>query len=264
MSISAVTADTGGPPGVTVTITAAANITSLALYRSANGVKTLTSVQPRTGATTAQATDYQLPWDTDVTYSATYSTGSGNITDTAAPINVSATGGWMIHPVFPLLSVPLTGVDIWTISVETASRAATASTLHNIVGSRYPVVVTSGPRQADTLTITLGAGTPEAEAAIWAVIDDLTPLLIRYPVSMGTSFDEGFYAVGDVTADRLGAAAGEPFRLFTLPITRVGTPAVTQQLAWDYPTLTASFADYGSLTAAFADYGSVVANRRKS
>lgn len=253
-------------PGIGITVTAGSTITAIQLFRTADGVKELTRVQPRTGTTSVYVEDYELPWDVDVVYSATY-TASGSHTDTADPVNVSSTSAWAIHPVFPsALSVqidqPYGSGSVAVLSVGAVSREV-PTTLHNIIGSRYPVPVWSGPRYAGTVTMSLFTRTSADEDAVWSLIDEPTPILFRFPDSYGTNFDDGFYAVGKVDCDRLGAAA-EQSRQFTLPLTRVAAPAITQQLAWDYPSLTAGFADYAALTAAFADYPSELKNVRTS
>lgn len=253
-------------PGVGVTVTAGATITAIQLFRTASGVTELTRVQPRPGHSTVYVEDYELPWDVPVTYKAVY-TASGSFTDTATPVTVSSTSAWAIHPVFPSsLSVQLdrpggTG-ETWVISIGTATRAANSST-HLVIGSAYPVVVTTGPRLAGTGTAVIGTASDAAEGALWALLDDQSPILLRVPDSFGANFANGFYSIGDVAADRIGVAS-LGLRQFTLPLTRVAAPAVTQQLAWDYPSLTAAFADYGALTAAFADYGSLTADRQVS
>lgn len=262
----AVAPTTTDVPGVGITVTAAATITAIQLFRTANGVTELTRVQPRTGATTAYVEDYELDWDVPVTYKATY-TASTSFTETADPITVTSTSVWAIHPVFPAsLSVqidqPAAVGDTWIISIGTATRAANATT-HLVIGSPYPVIVTTGPRLAGTGTAVIGTASDAAEEALWALLNDQSPILLRIPDSFGANFSNGFYSVGDVTLERLGVAS-LGMRQFTLPLTRVAAPAVTQQLAWDYATLTATFPDYASLTAAFADYGSLTADVRSS
>ncbi len=257
MTINAVPVTTG-PPGVLVTVTASAAITSIQLYRLVGAAATLTRGQPSAGSSTVAVADYDVPWGVPVTYRATYTAGS-SFTETTTTITVPATGGWMIHPIFPTLSVQITGTSTWVMSAASVTRVANA-TSHTVIGSRFPVVTTVGPRQAGALTMNLATGSPAAEAAMWALLDDQTPMLIRFPDSLGANFDAGYYSVGDVKADRVGTVA-EPTRLFSLPLTRVAPITVAPVLSWDYPTIRSTFADYPALTAQFADYASLTADK---
>lgn len=258
MTITAV-ALTGGPPAVLVTVTASAAITAIQLYRTANGATSLTRAQPGAGASTVSLGDFDLPWGAPVTYQAIYTAGGTQHTETASAITVPANGGWLIHPIFPTLSVPVTTGSCWVESVTADVRTANA-TSHQVIGSRFPVITTTGPRIASTLTLTLGANTAAVVAAVWNVVDDQTPLLIRFPDLPATGFDSGYYSVGDVTATRVGAAT-EQYRSFALPLTRVAPVAVAPRIGWDYPTLTSTYADYQHLTAAFASYPALTANQ---
>lgn len=266
MSIT-VTPVTGGPPMVQVTVTGGGpTMTAIVLKRTANGVTEKARWQPATGGTTATVQDVEIPWDTDVVYAATVTTSGGTSTYTAAPVTVSASDAWAIHPVYPQRSVIIdqqhpTGLGVTVAAMSEFVRASTATT-HRIIGSPFPVTTTIGSRAAATGTMTLTSASSSDAANLWTLVDDQTPILIRFPDSFGVDFENGFYAIGDVASARVGVAT-EQRRLFTLPLTRVQAPAVLlQSAAWDYPTIVGSFTDYADLTATFADYAALTANRR--
>lgn len=253
----------GGPPAVTVTVTAPAAMTGIVLKRTGGGATERTPIQPKTGSTSATVQDYLIPWDTDVVYTATITTAGGTTTDTAAAVNLSASDAWAIHPVFPQRSITIdrqhpTGgllVTGWT----SAARPAQA-TEHRIVGNPFPVFTTIGSRQSLRGTLTLLAERETDRNAVTLLIDDQTPILFRYPKSIGSGWEDGFYAVGDYAEEQQAPRGGGWWKI-SLALTRVQAPPVTTASGWDYPTITATFADYDDLTASFADYPSLTAGR---
>lgn len=255
----------GGVPGIEITVTGGgAVMTAVTLRRTANGVTALTPVQPATGGTTATVLDYLLPWDADVAYAATVTTSGGTTVYTAASVNVTSTDAWAIHPVFPQLSVSIDRT-VPTGGVFTGSWAGATRpprfTEHDVIDAPFPVVTTVGQRGGLRGNLTLWAENPEDRDAVVALITDQTPILFRYPDALGVPWEDGFYAVADYGEEQVGTSRGGWWKL-TLALIRTAPPASTVQVAWDYPTITATFADYAALTAAFADYPSLRANRR--
>lgn len=256
----------GGAPAVQVTIDGGATITAVTLKRTAGGATDLARIQPATGHPTASVQDYEIPWDADVTYTAAVTTGSGTTSYTSTAVRVSASAAWAIHPAYPQRSVtidqqhPTVSTGICVVAVNTVTRPA-VSTEHRIYGSAFPVVTTFGSRQSARGGIVLTTSTLSDSAALDQLLDDQTPILIRFPAAFGVGWEDGFYSIGDVTVDRPGLAA-DPRRTYTLPFTRVRPPAVTTQSGWDYPTITETFADYQSITDTFADYPALSENRR--
>lgn len=264
MSVTAVV-DTTATPGIDVTVASpdGSALTAITLTRNADGGSALTRAQPITGLPSITVTDYEAPWDTDVTYTATVTHGGTSETYTSAAVSLSATGPWLIHPTRPWLSVPIDQGDPQVAGIATIGTVLRASTAtqHPVLRSRYPVVTSFGPRLAPTFSLTVRTMTAQEQTALINIIDDQTPLLLRFPDSVPANIEDGFYSVGDVSEDRVLQYAGEPGRLFTLAVTRVTSPAGTQQSSWDYPTLTSTYADYGSLRAAFADYSALTADQ---
>lgn len=254
-----------GTPAFDVTIASpdGSALTAITLQRTALGVTANTRVQPITGLPSITITDYEAPWDTDVVYSANVTHGGTAETYTAASASLSASGPWLIHPTRPWLSIPLDNIDpnvMGIATVGTVTRAA-SSTSHPVLRSRYPVITTFGPRSAPTFPLTVRTMAAEEQSALIAITDDQMPLLLRFPAALGAAIEDGFYSVGDLAEDRVQQYVGDPGRLFTLPLTRVLSPAGTQQSLWDYPTITSTYADYGSLRAAFADYSALTADQ---
>jgi hypothetical protein len=258
-----VTPIVGGPPAVEVTVTGGATMTAATLKRTANGTTEKAPIQPKTGVTSSTVQDYLIPWDVDVVYTATVTTAGGTTTYTAAAVNLSATDAWAIHPVFPQRSItidrqnPTGGIVVagWT----STTRPAEASE-HRIVGNPFPVFTTIGSRQSLRGTLTLFAERQTDRDSVTLLIDDQTPILFRYPASIGAGWEDGFYNVGDYTEDQIGPRGGGWWKI-SLALTRVQPPAVTTVAGWDYPTITATFADYADLTASFADYQALTADR---
>lgn len=267
MSVTlAVAIDSGDVPGVLITISTsdASLMTAITLERTANGVTTQTRVQPATGLASTILQDYEADWFTPVVYTATVTHSGTTETVTSATISVEPAGAWAIHPTRPWLSVEIDRRDAGQIGIGTVSgfsRPASSSE-HLPVGARFPVVTTVGPRQSSRGTMTVTTMTAAEFQAILTLLDDQTPLLIRVPASWGMDWEDGFYAVADLSWDRPSPYGGDPTRLFTLPLTRVASPAGEQESTWDYPSLDAAFADYPSLTDAYADYASLTADER--
>lgn len=255
----------GGPPAVQVTVDGGgATMTAVVLKRTANGATEKAPIQPSTGVTTSTVQDYLIPWDTDVVYVATVTTSGGTTSYTAAAVNLSATDAWAIHPVFPQRSItidrqyPTGGLVVtgWTSAV----RASTANE-HKIIGSPFPVVTTTGNRAGLRGVLTLLAEADTDRDAVVTLLDDQTPILFRYPTSIGAAWEDGFYSVGDYTEEQTAPRGGGWWKI-SLPLARVQPPAVTTAPVWDYPTITTTFADYADLTASFADYPSLTADKR--
>jgi hypothetical protein len=258
-----VTPIVGGPPAVTVTVTASAAMTGVVLKRTAGGATEKTPIQPKPGSTSSTVQDYLIPWDTDVVYTATVTTAGGTSTDTAAAVNLSATDAWAIHPVFPQRSITIdrqnpTGGIVVT-GWASVARPAQANE-HRIVGNPFPVFTTIGSRQALRGTLTLLAERETDRNAVTLLIDDQTPILFRYPASIGAGWEDGFYNVGDYAEEQQAPRGGGWWKI-SLALTRVQAPPVTTVAGWDYPTITTTFADYADLTASFADYQALTADR---
>lgn len=239
-------------------------IEAVTLSRTVYGITANTRVQPGTGSAYEYVEDYDEPWDTNVVYAATVTTGSGTVTLTASAAQLSSAAAWAIHPLTPALSVCIDQQDsdqIGVIGIDTASRTA-QSTQHQILGAARPITTRVGPRSSVRGVLRIATVTALDEDRLWALVDDQTPLLIQFPSGWGVNWEFGYYDIGDVSADRVLQWSGDPRRTFTLPFTVVDPPAVTQQSQWGYAQLLHDFADYPSVAASFVDYPSLLSNSR--
>ncbi len=265
MSI-AVSVDTSDVPVVNIVITTpdGSSMTSVVLERTSGGITAYTRVQPAPGLPNRFISDYEADWDAPLVYTAIVTYSGTTSTYTSDPIVLPSVNAWAIHPTQPNLSICIDSQDgsvMGVSSIGDVTRVGTA-TSHNVIRSRFPVVTSYGPRLSPSVSITITTVTAAEETAMNAILDDQTPLLVRFPQSWGVNWEDGFYAVlGDVTAARALQYVGDAYRTFTLPLTRVASPAGAQQSTWDYDGIK-TFADYAALTAAYADYASLTANQR--
>lgn len=189
-----------------------------------------------------------------------------SLDETSAPVTLAPVRGWMVHPANPALSFPLVAdtsaagiVDIGPVG------SASTSTVHQILGQKRPLTTTSGPRLADSVNLTLATVTRDEETALLALLDDQTPLLVRFPPEWDLGFSDDWYAVGDVARERLSPVGSDPRRVFTLPLQAVLTPVVTQgNVGWSWASLAAEFSTWTAVSAAFDSWGDVLTNDRKS
>lgn len=239
-------------------------ITAIALYRTVHGVTEFTRVQPGAGLSFRYVEDYEAEWGTDVAYTAVVTTAAGTATYRAPNIQLNPWGAWAIHPLTPSLSFCIDQQDgdaPGVVDIQTLSKPA-QSTQHAILGSPRPVTIRVGPRASTRGALRVQTIDLQDEANLWSLVDDQTPLVIQFPTDWQVGWEFGYYDVGDVAVERVLQWSGDPRRVFTLPVTRVGKPAGNQQSTWGYSQLLHDFADYPSLLAAFADYPSLLANRR--
>lgn len=261
-----VTTDTSPAPHTEITITSADGtaITAVTLTRIVGTTATVTRVQPGTGTASQYVEDYELDWDTPVTYRASITSTGGTTTATSAPVTVTAAQVWAIHPTIPTLSIPIDSADITRLGLTSLGDISWAAnrTLHTVLDNPYPVPVVTGVRAVAAGTIGIATTSPAEQYALRALLNDHTPILIRVPDSWGWDWEDGYYDIGDVTASRPNQYGPDPHRVFTLPYQRVAAPAGGQQSAWSYPQLIAAYADYPSMRAAYADYPSLTGNNR--
>lgn len=267
MSITA-TVDYTAVPTVEITIATPDNsvMTAVVLYRKIGGAKTQTREQPAPGLAARTIDDVEMPWNTALQYVAVVTTASGTATYTSATVTVAPPTPWAIHPTIPSRSVQLDSGDFSALGVVSigAETQAANSTSHPILGSPYPVITTSGSRNSTTGQLVLATVTSEERVAVNLLVDDQTPILICFPTDWGWDWDNGYYAIGDVNRDRFAQYGPEHRRVFTLPYTRVLSPAGDVQSDWSYAQMLANFTSYDALNNAFADYPSLTANDREA
>jgi hypothetical protein len=147
---------------------------------------------------------------------------------------------WLIHPSQPSLSVPIyshessAGVRYIEASSGEQKSSKAVSTVHRPIGRKRPVVITSGPRQADEWTLVVESETIAAKNALRAIVDDQTPLLLRSPASVVMDLPDDWYSVGDVTVQRLEVPVITEATQMTMPLTPVDEPVVRVGALWTW------------------------------
>src|SRR5437763_1936163 len=87
-------------------------------------------------------------------------------------------------------------------------------------GTMTAATLTRGPRASTRGSMAVHTSDAGDRAALRALVQDQTPILIRFPDVWGVDWENGFYQLGDIAETRLGAAATGD-RLFTIPFLRV-------------------------------------------
>lgn len=189
------------------------------------------------------------------------SLGSSTPFSGSASTTLSINDAWLIHPSQPTLSIPIQkgpGGDFSLRSLEASSgeskTSKAASTIHEPVGRRRPVVITHGPRQADDWTMVIYAKTIGAKDAVRAIVDDQTPLLLRAPSTIAWDLPDDWYSIGDVEVQRLTSPIINEMTLVTLPLTPVDEPIVRQGALWTYGSDLAANPTYADSKARFPTY----------
>lgn len=267
MPVTITTDYTAAPKvGITITTPDGSSMTAVTLYRVTGSLVEQTRVQPLTGFASRYIEDFEMAWDAPIAYRAVMTYGGGTVTQTSSTVTVTSAAAWAIHPTSPALSARIDVLDTAAAGIGTIgdSTWAATRTVHAVLDSPYPVPVRvgAGARVATATSLRVRTRTTAEAAAMRALLDNQTPILIRIPAVWGWDWEDGFYDVGDVTASRISKYAAEHGRDFALPLQRVTTPAGGQQSNWSYPQLLNDIADYPTLRARFADYPSELANTR--
>lgn len=246
----AITASTevssGGVPRVRLDVSGAVG-TTIYVYRTDpdGSVVTVRQGDPIEGFAPPAGTiyDYEAPFDQAVTYKAV----DGSSTATSGAVTASSGGTpWLIHPGLPLNSVPLAVLDwpTWTRPIETG--------VFQPIGRRLRVAVATR-RQSVEGTLTAYTDSPTTRAALEALLDDGSPLLLK-----GTSRENAgslWVAVGDVEEKPVEVDLRE-FAVWTLPLTEVDRPAGAALAPATFGDADGTFASFSALEAAcptFAD-----------
>jgi hypothetical protein len=255
---------TAGVPRFALSISSPAGdaITAVTLTRTVAGATVPTRVQPSAGPSPRTVNDYEADWDVNVVYTATVTTASGTSTFTSSAAVLSPGAPWAIHPTAPALSMQLdqaTPLAAGFRTIGNITRDATDSP-HSVLGSPYRTYTKTGSRSAAVTSIEVRTVTPAEAQAVRALVNDLTPILIRVPAAWGWDWENGYYRVGALDEARVLQFGAEPGRVFTLPLERVEEPAGTQQAerTWadvlnDFPSWAAARAAYGTWTDELTD-----------
>lgn len=210
------------PPSVSLQVTDSTNtVTSVTVTRfvsggSSNVVRTSDGgpLPLTTSDTTKVGTliDNEPPYAAPVQYSL-----DGGTTLTSA-VTVAATRVWLVHPTKPALSMPLT-----VSGLPTRSRAV-ARGVFAPLNRRTPIVVTDGARKAPTFTLGVRTASLTELAALDALLDDASTLLLNVPASKGWGVGAAYIAVGDITETRPIAYGPFAYREWSLPYQVVDAP----------------------------------------
>lgn len=236
-------ADTGSPAFSTTTVT------RLNPDGTTTNVRTpLGGAMPLTSGS-ALLYDYETPYGQAVSYSSLDT--PANVT---TQVTLDSSVIRLIHPGAPTLSQPL---DLLPGSLMEESYTGQQAVFWPM-GRSTPVVINDGARKSARSTIVTLTQTVTGLVAMRALLDDMSPLLLNIPVSMGMGFDTCWISVQDIQVSRLTDVNADPSRSITLPFTVVGRPAggtQSQRTLTDllvYPTLQAVQSAYPTFAAVLA------------
>lgn len=267
MTIAIVAQPTNSPPRFQITIATpdGSAITAVTLNRTANGSTMAVRAQPPASASPIVTYDYEAPWDTVVSYSATVTRGGTTETYTSDQFTLSPSFPWLIHPTTPTLSLPLdrNSFDLMgVVSIGDETRGELKNK-HRILGSEYQIVTKTGPRAAPTLPMVIATVTNDERAAMVALVRDQTPLLIQAPTSFLWDFENGYYDVGDFSTGRILQYGAERRRTITMQLERVEAPAGTQQPTRTWANVLAQNASWNDVVARYATWSDLLTDTRR-
>lgn len=150
----------------------------------------------------------------------------------SASTQLDETRAWLIHPSQPSLSVAI-DENTWTdtgsnVAIDTAQQTdhPQPSSVFSPPGRTRSVVYPLGPRRVGSWTLGLNVADLSGRDAILSMLADGAPLLLRSP-DWDWDLPDDWYAVGDVTQNRIAAPLLQPYRHLTLPLTPVSSPPVS-------------------------------------
>lgn len=171
--------------------------------------------------------DYEAPYGIAVSYRTLavlspetdleQSTGTATV-DTSQP--------WLVHPGTPALSQPIEVTDL-----ATRTREINQS-IQAPIGRRRPIVLTDGTLRSPAGTLEITTETLTERDDLLTLLQDLTPLLLNIPHSLGWGVTSEWVAFGGVTETAI--IGGSPVRTFVLPYRTVERPVgtVTIDRSW--------------------------------
>lgn len=229
MSTLTLTAEPGTiPPRVKIEIStgSAATITALDLRRDGEPVRSL----PSLGLSTVVIYDYEASYGVPVTYTAevTKSVGSDSL---SGSVTLSSDLLWLVHPRQPSLSFPVsnTGEVAFLTAIGSAS-SATQAARHRVIGASRDVIMSYGKRSDSSYSSFEIMATTESESrALASLLQDETPILVRFPASWDADFVEGFYAVETWSSSPVVDRSGNWYTRWALPLAPAVAPKVIVQ-----------------------------------
>ena len=229
--------DTGTPAinSVTVTRVDPAGNTSVVRTPTGGPLQLVTSGSTRVGT----VYDYEVPYGVPVTYST-----SERPAVVTPQRTVPETRVWLVHPGVPDRSVPVIVAGL-SERVRTVTRG-----VHRPMDRKNPIVITDGRRHSAEQTITVRTVSDSGRAAMDALLDDATVLLLNIPATKQWGMDACYIAVGDVTESRLVPWGQQPMRHWLLPFVVVDAPAGGSQSQWTWADVMATYSTWAQLIAA--------------
>lgn len=159
--------------------------------------------------------DYEAPFGTPVSYSTLQSP-----TVISSEVTVAETRVWLIHPGVPALSMP---IEARAGSFE-EEEWDVQQAVFRPMGRKYPVVQTDGQRKAPSSSVTVAIETLAALAALRALVDDASVLLLNIPASLNFGVATCYIAVGAIRNRRPSDIGSDPYRSVDLPYQVVDQP----------------------------------------
>lgn len=267
MSITVTAYPDASPPRIAIAVSSpdGSPITAVTLARTVHGSSEPVRVQPASGPSPRLVNEYEAEWGTPVVFTATVTSGAGTQALTSAPVVLDPSLPWLIHPTTPALSRALDAgsfAAMGVVSQGAVSRPST-TTAHDVIGSKYRTVTKTGPRAASRTSLSVATVTADEQQAMWALVEDQTPLLIRVPSSWEWDWEDGYYDVGQVDAERTYQYGPERRRVFQLPLERVEAPAGTQQAERTCADVLVAFASITAMVAAYATCTDLLTDTRR-
>jgi hypothetical protein len=205
---------------------------------------------PATGATFI-ARDYELPFDTDLTYEITVYDGTTTVGGASAPFRIDypdAGDPWLVDLARPTNSQP--------VIVESLAelRYQAAVGVHRVLDRRDPVL-TALPAWTPDAELVLVTGTLAERDRVRAIIGSGYPCLLRTPPAQGVG--NAYLGVTSFVEQRPSRLALHPDRRFTIAVTSVARPDpfIYVPLAPNtYADVKTSWSSYAELEAGVASY----------
>lgn len=201
-----------------------------------------------------QGYDYEAPFGAAVTYEAT--AGAAVVVSGAVTLDVQTV--WLVHPGVPEISVQLLSDNVRALSFATRARP-TSRSVFTPLGRTYPLVVTSGARQAPQTELVVRSLTLEQLDALVQILADESVLLLNVPPSLRWGIDHEYISVGDLTENRLGLWGSHEARDVVLPYLVVDRPAGGLQAQFTYADVLANHASYSEVYSRYASYSALLA-----
>lgn len=246
-TITATVEPSATPPRVRLNVTS--DQSEVVLYRVAADA-TETPVRSYDGGPIPISGGVALVYDPEVPYGApvAYTSDDAATTD-SDEVTVDVAAPWLTHPGVPVLSQPITPKSIGPREHEAQQS------VRYPLGSRFPIVANDGRRKAPVYDLVLQTETIDELEGLQALLDDMAPLLLNIPASLGWGVTHEYVRVGALRELRPSDYGGDQIRHWALPCTVVRRPAGGSRADITYGYSYALYPTYGDRYAAHATYG---------